>query len=102
MKCLKCGHCCIAYDVLIIKDKDKGLTEDNIQYKPGGEICPHLEKTAKGYNCLIHHFPWYKQTPCYEFSQVESFNEDCRIGKYLIAKQYEDLAPPQVLGGSLA
>lgn len=84
MKCLRCGHCCINYDVVILIDPDKGLTEENVEHKPSGVRCRHLQGDTPGkFACAIHEHPLYKKTPCWQFTQVESNpNTPCRIGQY--------------------
>lgn len=36
------------------------------------------------YFCKIHHYEWFKDTPCGEFTQVERENSKCRIGNYKV------------------
>jgi hypothetical protein len=93
MICLRCGYCCHHYDVMIIDDPEIGYSEDlaeaqkNIKYKPGGQRCQHLigDKAGK-YSCAIHDKPWYKETPCFQFTQVEeSPDAPCRVGEYMLA-----------------
>lgn len=88
MKCLRCGHCCIAYDVIILDDASRGLVEDNIKHKPSGERCQHLVGDKPGaYSCAIHGHPDYDKTPCADFAQVESsVDDDCRVGVYMLKK----------------
>jgi hypothetical protein len=88
MKCLRCGYCCIKYMVVIVNNPDLGVVPGNLIAHPGGKPCKHLlcpqpveGPLAGRYACAIHHKPWYKETPCYEFGQVErSPDEPCRIG----------------------
>ena len=86
MKCLRCGHCCVNYDVIIIKNGDLPISEDNVVHKPSGERCPHLRGDSPGaYSCAIHDHPEYKQTPCFDFTQVEdSVDDPCRMGVYVL------------------
>jgi hypothetical protein len=88
MKCIRCGYCCIHYDVIIVADPKLGIQEDNIHHKPSGVKCPHLTGDVPGeYTCAVHNEPWYKETPCYDFGQIEeSENDICRIGKYFMEK----------------
>ncbi len=97
MKCLHCGYCCIMYDVIIIspeyatddlnvkapKDGDKVF-----MHKPTGVACPHLTKENDEYRCAIHHYAWYKDTPCFDFGQIEdSIDAVCRMGDYVLNKK---------------
>ncbi len=86
MKCLRSGYCCINYDVVIVTDPKLGIVEGNAAHKPAGEPCPHLIGSKPGkYSCAIHAYPWYKQTPCYEFTQIEqTINSPCRMGEYVL------------------
>lgn len=91
MKCLRCGYCCINYDVVIVVDPDKPLTEENLKHKPSGEKCQHLLGNAPGeYSCAIHLHPVYAETPCADFTQTEdSPDSSCRMGEYILT-----LRPP--------
>ncbi len=91
MKCLRCGHCCIDYMVVIVKpehvDNPDFENEDTFMCHGGdGTPCPHLSswegnKTA----CAVHHLPWYKKTPCFSHGQIESSPDcECRMGRYII------------------
>ena len=86
MKCLHCGHCCINYDVVIVNDPKKGIVEGNLIHKPTGVRCKHLVGKKPGeYSCAVHNEPWYKETPCFDFTQVEKNTTDaCRIGAFLL------------------
>lgn len=85
MNCLRCGHCCIHYDVIILIDPDKGLVTENTAHKPTGEKCMHLLGDSPGnYSCGIHDHPIYAETPCAAFTQIEHGNTDCRIGVYVL------------------
>ena len=88
MKCLRCGHCCIEYLVVIVDDPNKGIVEGNLKEKKSGERCQHLRGDKPGeYSCAVHNRPWYKKTPCFEFTQIEaSKNTPCRMGEYLLKK----------------
>lgn len=85
MICLHCGYCCKHLTVAIVDDPEKGLSESNIVLHLGtGEPCQHLiGDTIGNYTCGIHDYPWYSETPCYAYTQIE-LNEDteCRMGKY--------------------
>lgn len=86
MKCLRCGHCCINYDVEIVDNKHDGLNENNVTYKPGGVKCKHLRGEHPGaYSCELHDMEWYKLTPCYDFGQIESSpDSECRMGRFIL------------------
>ena len=85
MKCLRCGYCCLQYDVMILVDPDLGQVEGNVVHKPTGERCRHLSGSAPGdYSCTIHNHPAYQGTPCSEFTQVGKPDADCRMGAYIL------------------
>lgn len=89
MICLRCGYCCIMYDVIIINpDKIKvGLNfedESIYMHKPTGFKCPHLSFIDGKAHCRIHHFSWFKDTPCAQFTQVESRETNCRVGEHML------------------
>lgn len=83
MICLRSGYCCISLDVIIVDDPDKGICDDNVIHKPSGVACKHLLGTQFSHSCAIHDKPWYKKTPCAQYTQIESENSPCRTGKYL-------------------
>ncbi len=84
MKCLRCGHCCIKYDVMIVDNPKLGVVEGNIIHKPNGVNCKHLSNGQPGeYICLVHSKLWYSQSPCFDFGQIESsINDLCRVGEF--------------------
>lgn len=86
MKCLRCGRCCIAYEVIIVDDPELGIAEDNLIAKHTGDKCPHLENDGPGeYSCNVHDCEWYKQTPCFSHTQIEqAITDSCRTGEYLL------------------
>ena len=90
MICLRCGYCCIECSVVIVnpsKIKDDSVFEisnDCLQFKDSKEPCPHLEWDGDGFTCKIHHYEWYKSTPCFSHGQFETKNSDCRMGRYII------------------
>lgn len=88
MKCLNCGHCCIHYDVVIIDSPDKPLSPHNVTYKASGIKCKHLLGDAPGvYSCAVHGHPDYKDTPCFDYTQISaSQNDPCRVGVYLLKR----------------
>ena len=79
MICLRCGYCCHKYLVVIVKDPNKPLDETNL-------IVHHGDGNKPGeYSCSVHSKEWYKETPCYAFTQIESSpNEECRMGRYVL------------------
>ena len=92
MRCLRCGYCCIEYDVMIIDNPDlgdetiSGRNETNVKHKPSGVRCQHLRGDKPGnYSCAIHHHDWYRKTPCFDHGQVEASPDDlCRMGEYIL------------------
>lgn len=87
MKCLRCGHCCKWLWVIIIDDPEKGICENNIvEHRGQGVKCKHLRGDKPGeYWCAIHDYPWYSQTPCFRYSQIERSPDDvCRMGEYIM------------------
>ena len=88
MKCLRCGYCCKSYMVVIVDDPDKGIVDDNFKARDGKEPCQHLQGDTPGeYSCAIHSYPWYNQTPCFDFTQIEEKNSECRMGRFLIDQE---------------
>lgn len=91
MKCLRCGHCCINYEVMIVNDPTKGVCPDNIIYKPSGTPCQHLKGDKPGeYFCGIHDYSWYEETPCFQFSQIEKEDSNCRMGEHLLSQNLKE------------
>jgi len=95
MKCLNCGYCCIELCVVIIKpeyvkpDLDLSLVDclddDFLTLKHSNELCPHIIIRDKKFMCGIHHYEWYKDTPCYQYVQVENNKDElCRMGDMII------------------
>jgi hypothetical protein len=75
------------YLVIIVDDPKKGIAPDNlIAHEGNGVKCKHLVGDKPGeYGCAIHDEPWYRETPCYEFGQIEADESTpCRIGAYLL------------------
>jgi len=89
MICLRCGYCCKYHWVMIIKDPEKGIREDNIiEHLGQGEPCIHLGGDRPGeYFCKVHDKDWYKDTPCYSHGQIEKGNTACRLGSHILAKE---------------
>jgi len=87
MRCVRCGHCCQNYMVIIVDDPKKGLKEDNLKAIGihGPERCPHLVGDKPGeYLCRVHERIWYKKTPCFSHGQIENGDTPCRMGVYVI------------------
>lgn len=85
MICLRSGHCCIHYDVIIVDNPDLGIVEDNLKHKPTGVKCQHLIGDNPGeHSCAIHDKEWYNETPCFNHGQQEHGNTNCRMGEYVI------------------
>ena len=91
MICLRCGHCCIHYDVMVLRDSHLGINDNNIIHKPTGEKCLHLIGDEPGeHKCAIHGSRVYKQTPCFSFGQIERNKKcECRMGRYILDKGLE-------------
>ena len=88
MICLRCGHCCKAYMVVIVDDPEKGIDEDNLICNDGSNQCKHLQGNSPGkYSCAIHDMSWYKKTPCFQHGQIEqSPNDPCRLGEFMLKR----------------
>ncbi len=88
MVCLRCGHCCKRLMVIIVNDPEKGIREDNLVCHEGYGPCKHLQGSVPGeYRCILHNRSWYKQTPCFSHTQIESSPENpCRMGVYVLAQ----------------
>ena len=93
MICLRCGYCCYAYDVIIIKlgiEKPTFRKEEEFQHKKSDEFCPHLSFNGIEASCDIHDKKWFKKTPCHSHSQIGKIDDDCRIGRYIL-DNFKDL-----------
>lgn len=87
MKCLHCGHCCLTYAVIVIKNPtiSPRETPENTLLLDGTKKCPHLIGSKPGkYHCKIHHYKWFKNTPCGTHAQYETSNTPCRLGEYIL------------------
>jgi hypothetical protein len=90
MQCLKCGYCCIALQVNVIKNPEFPLSKKNVIHKKGGVPCPHLLGSKPGeHSCAIHNSPWYKYTVCFRYNQHEP---DCIIGYYYMKQKERENA----------
>lgn len=90
MICLRCGYCCTNYSVVIVKDPQKGLREDNLTSIGfnGPERCPHLIGVKPGdFSCAIHQKRWYSKTPCKSHGQIEQTNSPCRMGEFVLKRE---------------
>jgi hypothetical protein len=85
MICLRCGYCCIKYSVAIVKNPELELSESNIQFKLSDKRCPHLIGDKSGeLSCKLHGYDFYKDTPCFNHTQTEFKNSNCRLGEYIL------------------
>lgn len=85
MICLRCGYCCHRYAVIIVDNPEFGIREDNLTAHLGDGRCKHLRGFKVGeYFCRLHHYDWYKETPCASYGQVETGNTECRMGRSII------------------
>ena len=90
MICQRCGKCCCGFFIGVIHPDfvkehlniDKLPKEAFLGLSSGP--CPHLSWDGDIAICKIHHYEWYKQTPCYSHGQVESCKDDlCRTGVWM-------------------
>lgn len=83
MKCYKCGYCCTNYLVTIVVDPERGPVKGNLKAIDClREKCPHLSGERPGhYSCNVHHYPWFKDSPCGEFNEHKY---DCNMGQYIL------------------
>ena len=88
MVCLRCGYCCIHYDVIIVAPHEAkpDLIVDfehkfDIIHKHSGQKCPYLSFLNSVATCSIHEYNWYKDTPCFHHDQISKPNDPCRIGE---------------------
>jgi len=58
---------------------------EEVMHKPTGIACPHLELSNDKYLCKVHHFEWFKDTPCFQYGQIEESEASlCRTGNYVV------------------
>jgi len=89
MKCLRCGRCCF-YAVVIIRPEAvkedlniDALHEEDLKFL-NNEKCPHLSWDNDVAICAIHHYLWFKDTPCGQYTQIErSADTSCRTGVWM-------------------
>jgi len=78
--------------VVIVVDPEKfdldNIDESNYKtFDQAKERCPHLRGENVGeYSCSIHHYPWFKDTPCGTHTQFETTDSNCRMGDYFLKK----------------
>ncbi len=93
MKCIRCGFCCIEYDVVIVKPEfvddfdHENFNEDQehkLMFKGCGEKCPHLQINTDDHttSCSVHNKPWFSGTPCDTHHVMGDADKPCRIGEY--------------------
>ena len=77
--------------VTIVDDPSKGFdpidpeSMNNLINHEGKGPCKHLRGDKPGeYSCALHDYPWYKDTPCHEFAQIEHGNTECRMGRFVL------------------
>jgi len=90
MICLRCSYCCKYPSVIIVDDPKKGIVEGNLILHEGKGIpCKHLRGDKPGeYFCAIHSEPWYPETPCFQYDQVDGSTEKvCRMGYHRLEKE---------------
>ena len=94
MKCLRCGHCCKTMFSIVPDDPKKGLAYENLIANDDGTPCKHLKGDKIGeFSCAVHDEPWYEDTPCAEFGQIEKDpNTLCRLGVREHEKAAKELA----------
>lgn len=90
MICQRCGKCCCDSLVVVIHPD---FVKDNLDINKlpkeaflclKSESCPHLSWNGDIAVCKIHHYKWYKTTPCYNHGQIEmSKDEPCRTGIWM-------------------
>lgn len=89
MECHRCGYCCIAMAVVILRDPDGPISEENAEVHEGKGPCKYLRGNAPGeFSCAVHDKPWYQQSPCY------SHNTDvpkCMIGECIMSGKADPL-----------
>jgi len=88
MICVRCGYCCINYDVVIVKPEYIETTDlrnqEHLMIKEGGKDCPHLTWIDGQAVCEVHDKGWYKKTPCYSHGQIEQSKDcECRFGIFV-------------------
>ena len=90
MICQRCGHCCCNTFVVVVKPEfveeklNVNAMSDDTVLALDNEECPHLTWDGDIANCKIHHYKWYKDTPCFSHGQIERDPKSpCRMGQYV-------------------
>lgn len=91
MICQRCGKCCCDSLVVVIhpdfvkENLDITKLPDEAFLPLKSEKCPHLSWDDNDIAvCAIHHYKWYKETPCYRHGQIEeNENDPCRTGVWI-------------------
>jgi len=76
--------------VVIVDNPERGICPENLTFNEGdGTPCKHLRGGKPGeYWCAIHHYDWYKDTPCYSHGQIEKSPDCvCRMGEHILKKR---------------
>ena len=83
MKCLRCGYCCIALEVVIPLRRVRA--EKDMAIKHTGQMCPFLSYDEwRVASCAIHDKKFYKGSPCDSHTQIEPSHDcECRMGRHL-------------------
>ena len=95
MKCLRCGYCCKNCFVEVVDNpewaNEQGIDDGNLFTQWGdGTPCKHLKGDKPGeYECALHEYDFYKETPCHEFTQVEIEDSNCRLGEYVLKNSHK-------------
>ena len=85
MICLHCGYCCKNYFVPIIDNPNLNMNDNVVMHTGDGTPCKHLKGDQPGnYLCAIHDHPDYNETPCFQFTQIETTNSNCRMGDNIL------------------
>ena len=74
MNCIKCGYCCVHYDVIVPVDPNLGMKVGNLTHKVGHVKC-HLANDDG--TCSVHDREWYRETACFHYDYGEGKN--CRF-----------------------
>jgi len=72
--------------VVIVDDPELGPVFGNVVGHEGRGRCKHLVGDEPGkLSCAVHDRPWYGETPCAEYGQVEQSPDDpCRMGQHIL------------------
>ena len=91
MKCLQCGRCCF-YLIIVVRPKFikknldlTSLSDEAFLCLDGSQKCPHLSGDNDKAVCAIHHYSWFKDTPCGQFTQEieEALDTPRRTGVWM-------------------